>query len=182
MLYQKGTQRIEVIVRKDSGGIAGLKENEADSVSADSSSSGSGRNGLSYQERRRRRFIKTNLTHFMSASHQVADLWINYTIGGLGQENGDQAYLDSFQRNMEKVQDVSNFATSVAMGAAYGSWGGLPGAAFGALFGAVTSGSSIGVKYKKRQRDFDYKVFKENNAVEYNRSRAGINLTNGRLR
>ena len=83
---------------------------------------------------------------------------------------------------MEKVQDVTNIASSVAIGITYGSWGGPVGAAFGAAFGLITSGTSAVVKYAKRQRDFDYKVFKENNAIEYNKTRAGINLTTGRLR
>ena len=32
------------------------------------------------------------------------------------------------------------------------------------------------------KRDFNYKVFKENNAIEYQRARASISLTTGRLR
>ena len=137
MLYQKGTQRIEVIVRKDGGGTPGLKDSDAEDISADATSSGSGGDGLSNKERRRRRFIKTNTTHFLSAAHQVVDLKINYELGGIGHENGDQNYQDACQRYMEKVQDTSNFATSVAMGAAYGSWGGPAGAAFGAAPGAL---------------------------------------------
>ena len=182
MLYQKGTQRIEVIVRKDSGGTPGLKDSDAEDISADATSFGSGGDGLSSKERRRRRFIKTNTTHFLSAAHQVVDLKINYELGGIGHENGDQNYQDACQRYMERVQDTSNLATSVAMGAAYGSWGGPAGAAFGALFGAMTSGSSIITKYAGREREYNYKMFKENNAIEYNRARANINLTTGRLR
>ena len=183
MLYQKGTQRIEVIVKKASnGGIPGLNDNDADEISADATSSGSGGDGLSNEERRRRRFIKTNTSHFLSAVHKVADLKINYNLGGRGYENGDQNYQDACQRYMERVQDTSNFATSVIMGITYGSWGGPAGAAFGALFGAITTGTSLKVKYDGRERDYDYKMFKDNNAIEYNRARANINLTTGRLR
>ena len=34
MLYQKGTQRIEIIVRKDSSGQDGAKETDTENVSA----------------------------------------------------------------------------------------------------------------------------------------------------
>ena len=46
----------------------------------------------------------------------------------------------------------------------------------------VTSGVSLAVKYAGREREFNYKVFKENNAIEYQRARASINMTTGRLR
>ena len=181
MLYQKGTERIEVIVRKEGGGVAGINENDVENVTS-SSITNSGKKGLKMDDIRRKRFIKTNTSHAFSAFKQAADLGINYYIGGVGQRNGDQAYQDTWQRNMEKVQDVTNIASSVAIGITYGSWGGPVGAAFGAAFGLITSGTSTIVKYAKRQRDFDYKVFKENNAIEYNKTRAGINLTTGRLR
>ena len=86
------------------------------------------------------------------------------------------------ERRFEIVQDATNFASSVAMGAAYGSAGGPYGAAIGAVLGAVSSGVSLAFKFAGRQRDFEYKVFKENNAIEYQRARASINLTTGRLR
>ena len=68
------------------------------------------------------------------------------------------------------------------MGAVYGAWGGPIGAVLGATFGAISSATSIGVKYAGREREFNYKVFKENNAIEYQRARASINMTTGRLR
>ena len=68
------------------------------------------------------------------------------------------------------------------MGAVYGAWGGPIGAILGATFGAISSGASTAVKYLGREREFNYKVFKENNSIEYQRARASINLTTGRLR
>lgn len=181
MLYQQGS-KIEVIVRKDGGGIPGLKEIDSDNISSTGTSSNgsSGTNKMS--DIRRRRLIKTNLTHGFAAIHQMSDLAVNYRIGGIGYRNGDQAHQDNVKRTVEKIQDATNIASSVAMGVAYGSWGGPVGAFFGGLFGAVTSVSSYVSKIKNRERDYDYKVFKENNAIEYNRTRAGINLTSGRLR
>ena len=80
------------------------------------------------------------------------------------------------------MKDVTNIASSVGMGALYGSWGGPIGAVLGAAFGAVSSGVSTAVKYAGREREFNYKQFKENNAIEYQRARASISLTTGRLR
>ena len=178
MLYQQG-QRIEVIVKKEGGGVAGLNEVDVDNITSSSSSSN---NSNRMSDIRKRRLVKTNLTHGFAAIHQMTDLAVNYRIGGIGYENGDQAQQDNIKRTVEKVQDMTNIASSIAMGVAYGSWGGPIGAGFGALFGAVTSISSYTTKIKNRERDYDYKVFKENNAIEYNKARAGINLTSGRLR
>lgn len=183
MLYQKGTQRIEVIVKKDSGifGGAGAKETDADKTSAEGgeNTTSSPKTGLNA---RQKRIIKTNLTHLFATIKQSADLGIEYYIGGIGQRNGDQALQDRISRKMESVKDVSNFASSVAMGALYGSWGGTWGTIAGMTFAAASTGASTLVKYANRRRDYDFKVFKENNAIEYTRAKYGISLTNGRLR
>ena len=118
----------------------------------------------------------------MAVSKQVVDLGIEYWIAGIGNKYGDQAYQDNVQRKFEIVKDVTNVASSIGMGALYGSWGGPIGTVLGAVFGAVSSGVSTAVKYAGREREFNYKMFKENNAIEYKKARAGINLTTGRLR
>lgn len=181
MLYQQGTQRIEIIVRKDSsGGQDGAKETETENVSSSGTQNTTPTSGG--LTARQKRIIKTNTTHALAVSKQVIDLGIEYYVSGIGQRNGDQALQDQINRKVETVKDVTNLASSVAMGALYGSWGGPVGAVLGATFGAISTGVSTAVKYASRERDFNYKVFKENNAIEYQRSRAGINLTTGRLR
>lgn len=181
MLYQQGTQRIEIIVRKDSsGGQDGAKETETENVSSSGTQNTTPTSGG--LTARQKRIIKTNTTHALAVSKQVVDLGIEYYVSGIGQRNGDQALQDQINRKVETVKDVTNLASSVAMGALYGSWGGPVGAVLGATFGAISTGVSTAVKYASRERDFNYKVFKENNAIEYQRSRAGINLTTGRLR
>ena len=183
-VQNSGTQKIEVIIRKDGGGTQGANETDSDSISTEGGATTGGqatttKKGLSNKTKR---MIKVNVTHGIAVAHQAADLYINYQIQGIGYESGDQNLQDRIQRKVEIVQDVGNFATSVAMGAAYGSTGGPIGAALGAAFGAASSGASLIAKYRNRERDYTYKVFKENNAVEYNRSRAMINETNGRWR
>lgn len=180
MLYQQGTQRIEVIVRKDSGAsIKGANERGAEQAAEEQTSSTSSARGSSAVSAR---FIRINTTHTLAVAKQIGNTSLNYIIQGLGDKYGDQALQENMERRFEIVQDATNFASSVAMGAAYGSAGGPFGAAIGAVLGAVSSGVSLAFKFAGRQRDFEYKVFKENNAIEYQRARASINLTTGRLR
>lgn len=181
MVYQQGTKRIEIIVRKDSGGGQdGAKETETENVSSNGTQNETQKSGG--LTARQKRMIKTNATHALAVTKQVADLGLEYVVSGISQRYGDQALQENVERNVEIVKDVTGFASSVAMGALYGSWGGPVGAGLGATFGALSTGVSTAVKYANRARDFNYKVFKENNAIEYQRARASISLTTGRLR
>ena len=183
MLHQQGTQRIEVIVKKEGGGASqtNAKEIPAEDIAGKETTWRTTLIGSENQQRVNR-VVKTNLTHTLAVAKQVVDLGIEYKISGLGNKNGDQAYQDQVQRQMEIYKDVSGIASSMGMGALYGSWGGPIGAILGATFGVVSTGVSTALKYKSREREYNYKVFKENNAIEYQRSRANINLTAGRLR
>ena len=182
-LYQQGTQRIEIIVRKEGGGTdeTAAKETSTDEMGDRESTWRTSVFGTE-NSKRIKRIIKTNTTHALAVTKQIVDLGVEFWISGLGQMNGDQALQDSISRKYEILKDTTNFASSVAMGALYGSWGGPIGAITGAALGAVSTGISTAVKYANRERDFNYKIFKEENGVEYLRARANINLTNGRLR
>lgn len=184
MLYQQGTQRIEVIVRKESSGASeqGAREISTDTVSGGGETTWRTSVFGSENPARIKRVIKTNATHALAITKQVVDLGIEYYVSGLGQKYGDQALQENVARQVEIVKDVSGFASSVGMGVLYGSWGGPLGAVLGGLFGAISNATSTGVKYASREREFNYKIFKENNAIEYQRARASINLTTGRLR
>jgi hypothetical protein len=184
MLYQQGTQRIEIIVRKEGGGTTetAARETPTDEIGGGRATTWRTSVFGSENPNRIKRVIKTNTTHSLAVSKQVIDLGIEYWVAGLGNKNGDQAMQEQVQRQVEVVKDVTNIASSIGMGALYGAWGGPIGAVLGALFGAVSSGVSTAVKYAGREREFNYKMFKENNAIEYQRARASINLTTGRLR
>lgn len=184
MLYQLGSQRIEIIVRKDNGAsIKGAKEKDTDQIGEGQTQSTSSTDGnYATNDNSRRRFMRVNVTHGVAVAKQVTNLAINYAVQGLGLINGDQALQDNMSRQFEIVQDTSNVASSVAMGVTYGASGGVWGMALGAIFGLVSSLSSIGFKYAGRDREFNFKQFKENNAIEYQRARASISLTTGRLR
>lgn len=183
-LTQLGNQRIEIIVRKE-GGVSSqknAKEKDADKIGGGSEDEKSSFWFGNASPERRKRIIKTNATHAVAVTKQVADLGLEYYISGLGYKHGDQAYQDNVSRRVEILKDVTNVASSIGMGAVYGAWGGPIGAALGATFGAISSGVSTAIKYASREREYNYTIFKEQNAIQYNRARAGINETNGRLR
>jgi hypothetical protein len=179
MLKQQ-SQKIEVIVRKEGGaGAKNAKETDTENVGSQNGEQSTSTGGLS---RRTKRFIQVNSTHAFAVAKQGFNTAMNYMIGSLGQTSGDQSLQQQTERTVEIIQDVSGFATSIAMGAGYGAIGGPLGMALGASFAAVSSAISTGNKYMTRRRDFNYKLFKENNSIEYMRARASINLTTGRLR
>lgn len=180
MLYQLGSQRIEIIVRKDSGASnMGAKEKDADQVTEGENQS---THSSLISERASNRFLRVNITHGVAVSKQIGTLAINRAIQDTGLVNGDQALQESVSRQFEIIQDVSNVASSVSMGAAYGASGGVAGMFLGTLWGLASSLSSVGFKYFGREREFNFKQFKENNSIEYQRARASISLTTGRLR
>lgn len=182
MLYQQGTQRIEIVVRKEGGyAQSNAKETQAEDIGGRETTWRTSVFG-SESPSRIKRVIKTNTTHALAISKQVADLGLEYWVAGLGNKYGDQSYQEQVSRQFEIAKDVTGFASSVGMGALYGSWGGPIGAVLGATFAAVSAATSIGVKYSGREREFNYKTFKENNSIEYQRARASINMTTGRLR
>lgn len=184
MLYQLGSQRIEIIVRKDNGAsVKGAKEKDADQVSEDQTQSTSSTQGGSLLGNTpRSRFLRVNVTHGLSVARQISSQSLNFALQQIGNINGDQALQQNMSRQFEIVQDVTNVASSVSMGVIYGASGGPVGMILGGTFGALTSGFSLAFKYAGREREFNFKTFKENNAIEYQRARASISLTTGRLR
>lgn len=178
--YSQGLQRIEVIVRKEGGNATvGANENASDNVS---SSGADPRGAEARAQARQKRIILTNTTHLLALARQEALLWGNYAIQGIGQKYGDQSLQEHIEREVEIAKDVTGFASNISRGVVFGAWGGPVGAVIGGLIGAISSASSTGVKYLQRQREFNYKMFKENSSLAYRRARASISLTNGRLR
>lgn len=187
MLYQQGTQRIEVIVRKETGGGvsggAGTKETDADKTTGtggeESESLGT---GAGMNNSRTKRIVRANFQHLWTVTKQIADLSVDYWASGIGMQSGDQALQDRTERKIEQIKDVTSVAYSVGMGAMSGVWAGPIGIILGAAMSAATSGATLISKYSGRQREYDYKIFKEESSIEYQRARAGTDWTNGRLR
>lgn len=177
MYTQKGTQRIEVIVRGE--GVYGTGEQE----SATGNNNGSGERGKQqWAERRRNRILKLNMLHLATATWQLSKRGLRYTINGQGLKHGDQALQDQEEMLIEIGSDLLSGIGGVVVGAQMGSFGGPIGATVGAIIGLANAVSNMTFKYLEREREYNFKLFKQENAIEYKRARAGTNLTFGRLR
>jgi hypothetical protein len=167
MLYQKGSQRIEVIVRKESGvSTKGANETRTDSVSTD-------KKKLTGSQQQKKDELMA--VHILSVSKQVSKEALSFYFGGYGFKNGDTALQQIIDRQFEVVEDTANTAYSLTTGAIYGG-------PLGFALSALTSGASLAFKYAGRIREFNYTMFAENNEIQYNRAKAGTIDFNGRLR
>lgn len=182
--FSQDIQKVEVIVRKEDLGAATAGANEkkpeeagsgAGDVEQSATDTGS---TIKYGKH----FARITATKAVATAIAAGRLALNYTVGGIGYRNGDEAMQQAIQRNVELAEEGVGIVASVAMGALYGTAGGPAGMIIGAALGAITQGVSLGTKYASKQRDFDYKMFKEENAIEYRRARAQLSLTTGRLR
>ena len=95
MLYQQGTQRIEVIVRKDAGlANKGANEKPADQVSeSQPTSTSSTKQADTYAQSKQ--FLRVNITHGIAVSKQLIGAGINYALQGIGDKYGDQALQEN---------------------------------------------------------------------------------------
>ena len=181
-LYTQG-QRIEVIVRKEdtSAATAGAKEESADEVTSGSAggAGGGGTPDSTADSKINKRIIGTKV---LSAGIAVTRLAVNYYVGGVGYRNGDSAQQEAVQRNIELAEESAGILLSIGIGATYGVRGGPIGMFVGGAVAALTTSTSLGVKYLGKYREYNMKVFKEENAIEYRRARANLSLTSGRLR
>lgn len=176
MLYQQGRQEIRITVRGEYA-VGGQQTSDKSPKKEEA-----GNEEISTVSTSKSRMVKVNTTHAIAIGMQVVNQTANYITSGIGAVGGDSNYQDIVQRKVEILQDVEQVGSGIVMGAVYGSTGGPIGSLIGATFGAVSGLVSKGIKYAGREREYKAKVFKENNAIEYNRARAGINLTTGRLR
>ena len=184
-LFTQGAQKIEVVVRKElvDEATAGANEKPAENAgnssdeNAQSSSGGSSAFG-----KRGKNFARINATKAISAVLMTGRLSLNYYVGGIAYRNGDSAMQEAVQRNFEIAEESIGVLSAIGIGATYGSAGGVAGAIIGATLGAATAGTSLAVKYMGKYREYDAKMFKEENAIEYRRARAQVSLTTGRLR
>lgn len=185
MLFQQN-QKIEIVVRAETTGADTQGANTV--TPEENNGNGQRRGGVwatltgSTSVARQHRVIKTNLTHLFAVTKQTTGLVINYMLGGIGYQNGDAALQDSIERRVEQIQDKTSLVSSFGMGALYGSWGGPIGAVAGATLNTLSTAASILTKYATRTREYNIKVFKQESGIAYQRARASINMTTGRLR
>lgn len=182
-LYTQG-QKIEVIVRKEdlTAATQGANEISPNEAGTQPSTSGGmeqrGESGIT----KSRVFGRITATKIVAASMAMGRLSLNYYTSGIAYRTGDAALQEQAQRTMEIAEEGVGLLASVGIGATYGIRGGIAGAAIGAVLAFATTAVSLGVKYAGRRRDYNEKVFRENNAIAYKRARANLSLTTGRLR
>ena len=179
-LTTNAATRVEIVVRKESGALE-TQANSDESVKAKQEDNDTS----TYDDRLKSRIKRVALTHTMSAAMQITQQTAHYITGGIGVYSGDSSYQDYCQRQVEIVNDVVSTTSAFALNTMYGtiySGGNIGVGLLNGVIGGMSSLTGKYFKYAARHRERDFKVFKENNAIEYNRSRANINLTNGRLR
>lgn len=182
MLFQMG-QKIEVIVRKDDAGAATAGANEEKPETAGTNAPDQSGNGTPPKEGRESAIARRiTITKIAATGIAVTRLGLNYYAGGIGYQNGDAAMQEAVQRNIEVAEEAGGILASIGIGMTYGARGGAAGMAIGGALALLTTATSLGVKYAGRYRDYNMKVFKEENGIEYKRARANLSLTTGRLR
>lgn len=181
--FTQGPQKIEVIVRKeDTGAVTAGANEEAPETVGQTSAGGAESSGATSTGAGSKINTRITATKSFAAAWAIGRLGLNYIIGGTAYRNGDAALQDAAQRNLEIAEESAGMLVSIGIGATYGARGGVPGMVTGAVLAAATTAASIGFKYAGRIRDYNMKVFKEENAIEYKRARANLSLTTGRLR
>lgn len=93
----------------------------------------------------------------------------------MGDRNGDKALQSIVDRQIEIADDTLSSLLTIGITTAQFGLVGLAAS-------AVAVGTGLVTKYVARKREYDVQIFKENQNIQYMRARAGINLTNGRLR
>lgn len=182
--FVQGTQRIEVVVKKENldAATAGANEKAPEEAGSNAATEAQGNGGDNFWGKRGKNFARINATKVLALGIMAGRLGINYSVGGIAYRNGDTAMQEAVQRNIEMAEEGITLLSSIGIGATYGSAGGAAGALIGATIGAVSASVSLIVKYAGKFRDYDAKMFKEENAIEYRRARAQVSLTTGRLR
>lgn len=181
-LMSNAATRIEIVVSKGASGGSGNEETTSEESPKQKTEEEKKTEESARINARTKRMVSRKI---LGSAIQMTEQTANYISSGVGTFTGDSAYQDYVQRQSEKVLDTVNIGSSAGMGFVSGMAvsGGNP------LVGLAVAGiqtistlTSKYYKYAQRHREYNLKKFKENNSIEYNRSRASINLTNGRLR
>ena len=107
----------------------------------------------------------------------------NMRINQITNMAGDSNYQDYVGRQFEVVKDATLFATNVAASTVDGAIkGGLIGAGIELAISVITQSFSYAQKYENRNINNTITQWKENQSINYNKARAGVDLTDGRSR
>ena len=178
MLYQK--DRIEVVIRKEESGqsLVGAKEKQADEIDAENAGKSEAQ-----KEKSEKRTLFLNTMHLANVAISSAKASARTYINNLSNAYGDEAYQAQANRKIEFLGDTLGNMIYVAGATITGiRFGGTIGAILGATGSMVNVVSNLANKFIGRELEYNTKVAKENNSIEYKRAISHINLTNGRLR
>jgi hypothetical protein len=182
-LYQQGSGKITVIVRKVSDGGGGSRdEKNTESPDEKNAEKTGGDDGGSAALRRKKSFARATAMSGVQLVKHFAQVTMNMRVADIGRTTGDKALQDKIARDYEIMYDGVNGASTIAMSAIGGAWFGPVGIAVGAIAGAANVAMNLHQKYENRQRDYNLEIFKENAQIERMRSRSMINFAFGRLR
>lgn len=107
----------------------------------------------------------------------------NAVNGQIVNSTGDTNYQAYARRQSEIKQDVLNPMSNIVNATTSGGLiGGPIGAVIGFVTSATTSALSLINKYEGRNTQYAIDVWKQNQSTNYNKARAGIDLTDGRTR
>jgi hypothetical protein len=180
MIYQQNKQTLYVVVRGEgvtSGGNVEKTTDKSPKEEAEETKQETSKN-----KKTSNRVKMITATHAIATIYGIGVAGYNYAMGDIAGTTGDKNFGDIVKRNSETSKDVVDVLIATTMGAYYGSRGGV-------VAGFVTAGLSFATataskvnKYLVRDREYNIETFKMDNEINYVRSRANINLTNGRLR
>lgn len=172
--FVQGATRVEVIVRKDDG-VSDEKQPQG-ARTGDGGDSGGATSKSSFNRLVTGGKNKKAMADFYAQmAFNNAKKIIGFYTSTAGDRNGDKALQSIVDRQIEIADDTLSSLLTV----------GITTAKFGLVGLAVSSvatGAGLVMKYAARKHDYDVQIFKENQNIQYMRARAGINLTNGRLR
>lgn len=180
MLYQQGKQTLYVVVRGEgvttTDGVATTTSKSPKEQQDERQETKSKSKGMSA------RVKMITISHAIATTYGIGVAAYNYMMGDIAGTTGDKNYADIVKRNAETNKDIVDVGIATMMGAYYGSRGGVVAGVVTAALSFTTATASKVNKYLNREREYRIETFKMDNEIEYNRSRANINLTTGRLR
>lgn len=169
--YVQGSSRVDVYVHKDGGG----GDNQPQGAKTGDGGENKEKNYAFSRLLTGGKNLRAVSGHTASAMFNMAKSTVQYAHSFVGDQNGDKSLQEQIDRQTEVREDILGSMFSVGMATA--QWG-----VFGFVLGTVTKGTELALKYSKRQKEYNMKIFKEENGIQYLRARASINLTTGRLR
>lgn len=167
------------IVQKRTNTASEKQVNPNTSSNNDKNASGWGNGSFSIKNKR-----GIHLTqNLMRSGLNVTRQYINASVGQLGNITGDSNYQASLQRKNDIINDYASSSFNVVSATISGAMiGGVVGGVAALITSGIGTTISLANKYESRNIENVLSAWKENQSVNYNKARAGVDLTDGRTR